>query len=280
MLAARAKPGPCKPWFDRIDTSKLDKDDILSVGEDDKGRTWMLFRSVILGNRDDLFIAEKKGSKWGRPLFTGATTDFPRRNPFARLISRQPEQKYTSTEWIHRYPDTTQRSALDSDGDGLTDLVEARLGTDPHNPDTDGDGLPDAVDPCPNAAPRPLGDTEKIVAACIEAWFFQENSPAPAMVYVDNVQPFELFGYPSILMWPRPEGGSPLYSTVDRGMVVITFEPSSQPGGFISYSADHKSAHTVMHYYTGGSSGEKDEVTLKKIGDDWFVVDIQVRSVS
>jgi hypothetical protein len=32
---------------------------------------------------------------------------------------------------------------VDSDGDGLTDAEEARLGTDPHNPDTDRDGLTD-----------------------------------------------------------------------------------------------------------------------------------------
>ncbi len=32
---------------------------------------------------------------------------------------------------------------LDSDGDGLTDEEEAKLGTDPFNPDTDGDGLTD-----------------------------------------------------------------------------------------------------------------------------------------
>lgn len=32
---------------------------------------------------------------------------------------------------------------IDSDGDGLTDREEARLGTDPYDPDTDGDGLGD-----------------------------------------------------------------------------------------------------------------------------------------
>ena len=35
-------------------------------------------------------------------------------------------------------------SDIDSDGDGLTDAEEAKLGTDAHNPDTDGDGMPDA----------------------------------------------------------------------------------------------------------------------------------------
>ncbi len=37
----------------------------------------------------------------------------------------------------------------DSDGDGLTDLAEERLLTDPGSRDTDGDGLEDAVDPLP-----------------------------------------------------------------------------------------------------------------------------------
>ncbi|MBU0716507.1 MAG: thrombospondin type 3 repeat-containing protein [Verrucomicrobia bacterium] len=34
-------------------------------------------------------------------------------------------------------------SAVDSDGDGLPDWLEATHGTDPYNPDTDGDGLSD-----------------------------------------------------------------------------------------------------------------------------------------
>jgi hypothetical protein len=37
----------------------------------------------------------------------------------------------------------------DSDGDGLTDLVEEKLGLDPHSPDTDRDGIADGSDPLP-----------------------------------------------------------------------------------------------------------------------------------
>jgi YD repeat-containing protein len=36
--------------------------------------------------------------------------------------------------------------ALDSDGDGLSDDDERRIGTDPFNPDTDGDGYPDGLE--------------------------------------------------------------------------------------------------------------------------------------
>jgi YD repeat-containing protein len=37
-------------------------------------------------------------------------------------------------------------AALDSDGDGLTDEEERRLGTNPFDPDTDGDGYPDGLE--------------------------------------------------------------------------------------------------------------------------------------
>lgn len=65
-------------------------------------------------------------------------------------------------------PDTvvitaTVRPAMDSDGDGLTDVQERALGTDPFNPDTDGDGIPDGVEvnsgySPTNAADRPRPD--------------------------------------------------------------------------------------------------------------------------
>ncbi len=43
----------------------------------------------------------------------------------------------------------TKESFKDSDGDGLYDFVEQRLGTDPNDPDSDHDGVPDGQDKAP-----------------------------------------------------------------------------------------------------------------------------------
>jgi hypothetical protein len=57
----------------------------------------------------------------------------------------------------------------DTDGDGLTDLVELRILTDPYNRDTDGDGIEDAADPFPQipaTAGEPPGDPlQELVAS-------------------------------------------------------------------------------------------------------------------
>ena len=56
----------------------------------------------------------------------------------------------------------------DTDGDGLSDLVEDRIVTDPHNRDTDGDGIEDSSDPLPHvASSTPSGSAEEEVLAMV-----------------------------------------------------------------------------------------------------------------
>jgi len=70
-----------------------------------------------------------------------ASITFP---PVGLQMKREANDLYLEFRW-----ETLRR---DSDGDGLTDLVEERLATDPHNRDTDGDGIPDARDTMPQVA--------------------------------------------------------------------------------------------------------------------------------
>lgn len=70
-----------------------------------------------------------------------ASISFP---PVALRIARSESGLYLDMPWA----DLTR----DSDGDGLTDLYEERITTDPHEIDTDGDGIADAEDLLPRVA--------------------------------------------------------------------------------------------------------------------------------
>jgi hypothetical protein len=56
----------------------------------------------------------------------------------------------------------------DTDGDGATDVEEARLGTDPADPDTDGDGLSDGADPAPLGAVAPATGEQSVRLAALQ----------------------------------------------------------------------------------------------------------------
>jgi hypothetical protein len=276
---ARRKQRANKPWYVQIDLTTLKKYEygqtILATKKDSQGRVWTLFRCSILGNRNDLFIMEKRGERWERPIFTGAWNkekgdpfDQPKLPDTFRGIK---VKDLIATEWIKIFPDDpTIRK--DSDGDGLTDIVEARIGTDPHKADTDGDRLNDAVDPCPNAAPRPMGDTEKIVAACLEAHYFGSQYARPAVLKLD-MKPFEVPASPNMIIWQTPQNPAPFNGLFGGGFNSLSI------GGF-RYSTDHRTVKVSFGRVSGGLNGNGSDITLKKIGEEWFVIDIQETWIS
>jgi hypothetical protein len=64
----------------------------------------------------------------------------------------------------------------DYDGDGLTDVEEARLGTDPTNDDSDGDGLHDGEDPTPLGAVAPTTAEDTVRLAALQQLVDKEAS--------------------------------------------------------------------------------------------------------
>ncbi|MBB6049944.1 PQQ-binding-like beta-propeller repeat protein [Armatimonas rosea] len=278
VRAARAKSGPCKPWYERIN---FDKQNIVSTQQDTKGRTWMLFYSSILGYGTALFMVERRGTEWGTPLFTGIGTTG--RDEFPKTFRGIPLDKLLASEWIKLFPDDpTIRK--DTDGDGLTDLAEARLGTDPKKADTDGDDLRDAVDPCPLVARRPQGDTEQILAACIEAWLFaQENQADPVIVSTTDTIPFEVYSNEGQVLWEK-RGNSLWRSRVGIyriGNVFLDFKsPDGPTGQRIVYGPDRQTAQVVLLPDDGSCIMGHGTFTLKKIDGEWFVVDWQKLSAT
>jgi hypothetical protein len=245
------------------------------------GKEWVFFNSSVLGNGSDCFIAEKTAAVYGEPIFLGFFTRRVWDTEPPKSFRGVDVKKIVEGEWIKMFPGDPE-IRKDSDGDGLTDLVEARMGTDPANADTDKDGMSDAIDPCPNAAPRSLGDREKIVEAAVAARFFEQDWGTPAVISVDKMEPFELYGYPEPLVWSTSRKASQLGSVYGGGVQIISFHSAKEKrdADWVEISADGKSAKTIISRYSGGLNGDGIEVDLKKVGDDWYVVDLIERYVS
>jgi hypothetical protein len=148
----------------------------------------------------------------------------------------------------------------DSDADGWTDIEEARLGTDPHDPDSDGDGMPDGADVCPLYAASKEeagGDSVVILQKAIFAAFGLTGSRQ--LLYVSPDSPrVHVFGYGGPILFDHP----------------ITTE--SLPGGpYVSWRIVERTATTArveLSDREATTSGGGQDVSLRKIGDAWAVV--------
>ncbi len=154
------------------------------MGEVSAGAYWVL-------------LSSDGGQTWDPPLYTGLRVNQPY---VVRAVSRLPllagdhlqvevEIAELDPSNIHFPPVmlAPKRTAKglyldipldvlrqDTDGDGLTDLAEERLMTDPQSRDTDGDGLEDGVDPLPNVPFRreatPSASTRALAAFLAGTW--------------------------------------------------------------------------------------------------------------
>jgi hypothetical protein len=271
---ATRRTGPLKPWEERFEESLSPRSTWAETTTAD-GQTWRLVQTYVLG-RDDYYLQPKSPGGWGKPVFTGLS---PNRED---IVQGQPFEEFMKTGWKKLLPLDPKYTA-DQDGDGLTDLVEARLGTDPANPDTDGDKVGDATDPCPDAAPRELGDEEKIIAACMDARYF-EQWDTPAMLEVEGVKPFELYGYAGVLMW-NSKGLEAAYGAGINSLRFSAYvDPRERGEGetphWVQFNEDHTEATTEIGRVSGGLNGDGYVCQLRKYGDRWYVISMEMSWVS
>ena len=103
--------------------------------------------------------------RMGSPLIDAGSTPPTYPDVTGAMVSGLPTRSYRSPTGttartivnavdIGPYEGVSTPVPVDTDGDGLTDDVERRIGTNPMNPDTDGDGLTDGQEVPNPAAPR------------------------------------------------------------------------------------------------------------------------------
>jgi outer membrane protein assembly factor BamB len=243
--------------------------------KDAKGLLWGLLSSRAAGGSSDLWVSSYNSGKWSEPVYTGVAG-----------------KELGNADWLARFAgDAT--IAADSDADGWSDLMERRLGTNPNNPDSDGDGLKDSQDKNPLAAPRELTETEQVMASAFQARFqFGGGRDAVCLVRLPkNIQPFELCGWDWIVIPEKNGAKSPLDDLSMKGIASVRFMmPRMDFAGasvrnrsgdeIVLWNSDHTEAKVEVDVTYGGLDGTGFEVTLKKFGDKWLVVNLQMAWIS
>lgn len=128
----------------------------------------------------------------------------------------------------------------DSDGDGLADDREERLGTDPHDRDTDGDNIPDGVEvrgETYSGVPLPNADPLRMDLYLLTYWSLEANPP----YNYENLS--EWFGAMPV---ENPDGSSGITLHVERGGLVqrpLFYDGTDESSDEIFAAVDRKEYH-------------------------------------
>lgn len=150
-------------------------------------REFIVFPAWYLGPTRGLWIAEVGSKQHSKPWYTGLsdfnpatdTLDFEIAPEGFRIILKHNTTGSVSTPQAN--VDKTLSISWaeiqqDRDDDGLTDLVEIRLGLSPDQADTDRDGIPDGLDWCPTCGQPPRA-AEDFAAEALLYQFFAMFEP-------------------------------------------------------------------------------------------------------
>ncbi|HWD38329.1 MAG TPA: hypothetical protein VG944_05735 [Fimbriimonas sp.] len=271
---------------------------VLEEKTDAEGRTWALAQNGVLGNDGDLWLVEHVEGGWRNPLFTGVSITGgsswakPSIEPtFAGKTAKELAAGAWKTVLIGN-----KALSLDSDGDGLTDIEETRLGTDPHLADTDGDGTPDAVDPWPNVSRGPQSEAEQVLAAAFEGRCALAKGEAiqgegPGLLFAPaDMQPFEMPGHKGPIIWvtedPKHRWSLPLEECYERGVAFISVggRENTVKGSWQSRLISWSKGHTEGEVEIGASFGSKDglgyAVKVRKVNGKWKAIGMKGTWVS
>lgn len=271
---ARVAPLPLLADRVRAEYTMARKDAFVRRSKDASGKMWVLFECGALANAKDLWVSQLADGKLVDPVFTGLTQAEPR-GFFTGSESQfkfhaKTVKQIVEGDWVKELAEAPE-IWKDSDGDGVTDIEEARLGTDPLKKDSDNDGIDDQHDPWPTVARQATSDEEKALAAAFEVrYHFYSRGPA-VVGFPKGMTPFEMPGRhePCLV-----SGQGTLANQYENGVALIGLDSGMR------WNADRTQMSLTISTYYGGLAGDGTEVTVRKFGNDWIPVSKQMQYVS
>lgn len=264
------------------------------------GMFLLIFPDSYLGGPGDLWIAEADatGTTKGSARFTGISIHgqgLVRSQEIAISAELNGDALTIHDGNGKKYQVSMKALDLDSDGDGLPDIVEQRLRTDPKSADTDGDGVKDSEDLAPNARLQKANSEEQAITLEIFRQFFMFEPPHAtrelaimvtdaALKWTGRAGPtislgedgdkrfLEEAGYDGIPhirikpLGPKAKKGEDDEDRFDPYHVEGELRPDERP-----YKLD---------LYRGGLNAIGYRVVVRKIGSRWVIADVQVAYVS
>ncbi len=160
----------------------------------------------------------------------------------------------------------------DADADGLSDLAEDILWTDPDDPDTDGDGLADGYDNNPLAAPLDsLSREEMLHKAVIENEL--EALPDARLVIVEQLgdRPISYHRSKGIVLSLSPQACDAYVEAHGYGVPILTCNAAAAAGDRLKASFQFFIAPDDAWGYETTFQWEEEEKELRSVGpiDSW-----------
>lgn len=238
----------------------------LAQTADSKNKTWAV---VLLGNygQSDVFLTSLiKDEQWSEPVLL-TLAGLPERQDLSKIKwNLKVDGDSVRIESDNKIYDIKISDQLkDADKDGLPDIVEARLSTNPNTPDTDGDGIPDGRDSNPlTPKHKETNDTTEIRQAVFSVLFATTSSRNFInIVDRDEFAKQEYYGYSgAVLRVPNSKEGLVNVTSID-----------------IRYQSND-SATVSIRDYEGSLAASSHEAKLKKINGKWVVVDFSLRGIA
>jgi chitodextrinase len=179
---------------------------------------------------------------------------------------------------IQEYLLATDPQAADTDADGLTDGQEQMLGTDPHSNDTDGDGMTDGWEKSHGLDPRSGGDASMDADGdgLTNAQEFQANSDpndyfngsAPTIAIVvggDGAPgPDGLIDLQITDATGRPLGNAPVSFTIAEGSSLLAIMPDEVPAALTTLMLrTDTNGHALVFYRTPAGETREGVVLIR-----------------